>query len=172
MPDITKLQLSTEQARNESLRTCILAAWSNEIIPTRENLLAVRDQDSHEILDRVAARRFNELPFDESYFLTLSPFSYMTADAICYYIGGYMLNALLLASKASENVWAGSDLSVVVVLMVLTKKSHLLSKRFSTAQKQCIRGFIEYVCDHADFFFWDDKVDDLETAKQYYESKQ
>jgi hypothetical protein len=172
MPDITKLQLSAEQARNESLRACILAAWSSKIIPTRENLLAVKDQDSHEILDRVAGRRFNELPFDDRYFLTLTPFLYMTADAICYYVAGYMLNALFLASRATENAWAGMDLPIIAVLTALTEESQRLSRRLSTHQKQCIRGFIEYVRDHAGFFFWEDKVDDLETAKLDYESKQ
>jgi len=75
-----------------------------------------------------------------------------------------MLNALRLASLAAQNEWGGAGLEVVVTISAITEEYDKFQKLLSTEQKQCIRQFLQFVRDHADFFFWKDKIDQLEAT--------
>ena len=114
----------------------------------------------------MGGKTYGELPFDEGYFCTLSPFSHLSPEAGSYYIGGYMLNALTLASKAADNAWLGMDLPVVVTIAALTKQYDGLDRFFSAEQRKCVCEFLQFVRDHAQFFFYDDKIDELDQSIQ------
>jgi hypothetical protein len=164
MPAIDQLVSSEEQSRNERLQTQIKSAWTDQKVPDRDMIIAVGGIDTNKLINYFYGKRFDELPFENGAFCTESPFSYMTAGATAYYIGGYMLNALRLALLATQNEWGGMGLEVIVTLAALTESYDHFQKLLSTAQKQSIFQFLQFVHDHTDFFFWKDKVDRLESV--------
>jgi hypothetical protein len=166
MPSIEKLMTPEQLARNEELRQLITGTWASRQLPDRESLIEVGNIDTHEIVNAFGGKSFSELPSDDGYFCTFTPFSDMTLEAGGYYIGGYMLNALMLASKAGENEWLGMDLPVVVTIAFLTKQYDEVDRLFSGDQRKCVCEFLQFVRDHAEFFFYDDKIYELDQSIQ------
>jgi hypothetical protein len=166
MPSVEKLMTPEQLARNEELRQMIMGTWASRQLPDRDSLIEVGNIDTREIVNAMGGKSFSELPFDQGYFCTLSPFSHLTPKAGSYYIGGYMLNALTLASKAGDNEWLGMDLPIVVTIASLTKQYDELDSFFSDRQRKCVCEFLQFVRDHAEFFFYNDKIYELDQSIQ------
>jgi len=164
MPDTSQLTTEKQQTNLRILQESVSAAWDSQEIPTVDELLAVRMPDSIELLGYMSGKHFSGLPFSDPKFAHQSPFSYLSDKASAYYIAGYLLEILRRALMAKTNEWLGMDLPVIVTLEWLMKMKPGTISAFSIAQRTCIYRCLDLVRKYPEFFFWEDRIGELESA--------
>jgi hypothetical protein len=92
--NVESLTEKTEIERLVTLKSAILKEWAANSAPSFTGLIGANGQDSQEIINYFEGRKFHELPFDDSFFCTMTPLYYLSDYSSAYYLGGYIIEAI------------------------------------------------------------------------------